>query len=184
MMSFSLYRVCYLHFCNLANPLIPLSQSSNSIAAFEEAKKVIKGLVDGSIDLDQGTLDAAKSTIVYAVAKNVSTASRAAAVSFTNQALKGLPQRYQIDLLEKYQTVTKDDVLAALRTHFLPLFESESSIAVVVTAPAKAESIGKSLETAGFEVTQRALDIDPSELEGSESEIDSDEESEESDGSR
>ena len=158
-------------------------QSSNSTAAFEEARKVIKGLVDGSIDLDQGTLDAAKSTIVYAVAKNVSTAGRAAVVSFTNQALKGLPQRYQIDLLEQYQAVTKDDVLAALRTHFLPLFESETSVAVVVTAPAKAESIGKSLEAEGFDVTQRALEVDPSEIEGSESESDSDE-SEESHDSR
>lgn len=145
---------------------------------------MIKGLVDGNIELDQGTLDAAKSTIVYSVAKNVSTAGRAAVVSFTNQALKGVPQRYQIDLLEKYQAVTKDDVIAALRTHFMPLFESESSIAVVVTAPAKAESIGKSLETEGFEVTQRALEIDPSELEGSESELDSDEESEESESGR
>lgn len=183
-MSFSLYRVCRSRSYYVARHLMYAFQSSNSIAAFEEAKKVIKGLVDGSIDLDQGTLDAAKSTIVYAVAKNVSTAGRAAVVSFTNQALKGLPQRYQIDLLEKYQTVTKDDVLAALRTHFLPLFESETSIAVVVTAPAKAESIGKSLEAEGFEVTQRALEIDPSELEGSESEFDSDEESERSEGGR
>lgn len=162
LMSFSLYR------------------SSNSIAAFEEAKKVMKGLVDGSIELDLGTLDAAKSSIVYAVAKQVSTAGRAAVVSFTNQALKGLPQRYQIDLLEKYQAVSKEDVLAALRTHFLPLFESSTSVAVVVTAPAKSEEIAKSLTAEGFEVTQRALEIDPSELEegseeGSESGSESDE---------
>jgi Zn-dependent M16 (insulinase) family peptidase len=101
-------------------------------------------------------------------------------VSFTNQALKGLPQRYQIDLLEKYQAVTKDDVLAALRTYFLPLFESETSVAVVVTAPAKAESIGTSLKAEGFEVTQRAMEVDPSELEGSESESESRDGSEES----
>lgn len=147
LMSFSLYR------------------SSNSVAAYEEAKKVIKGLVDGTIDLDQGTLDAAKSTIVYSVAKNVSTAGRAAVVSFTNQALKGLPQRYQIDLLEKYQEVTKQDVLDAFRTHFLPLFDASSSVAVVVTAPAKADAISTSLRSEGFEVTQRALEIDPSEME-------------------
>ena len=106
-------------------------------------------------------------------------------ISFTNQALKGLPQRYQIDLLEKYQAVTKDEVLAALRTHFLPLFEAESSVAVVVTAPGKAESIGESLKSEGFAVEQRALEIDPAELEESGSEDGSGSESgSESDGSR
>lgn len=88
-----------------------------------------------------------------------------AVVSFTNQALKGLPQRYQIDLLEKYQEVTKQDVLDAFRTHFLPLFDASSSVAVVVTAPAKADAISTSLRSEGFEVTQRALEIDPSEME-------------------
>ena len=74
-------------------------------------------------------------------------------------------------------------MLVALRDHFLPLFESSSSVAVIVTAPSKAESIAKSLQAEGFEVTQRVLEIDPSELEeGSEEGEDSD--SEGSDGSR
>ncbi|TFK41069.1 Metalloenzyme, LuxS/M16 peptidase-like protein [Crucibulum laeve] len=149
LLSFSLYR------------------SSNSISAFEEASKVIKGLVDGTIELDDNTMDSAKSSIVYGVTKNVATAGRAAMVSFTNQALKGVPRTHQIDLLEKYQAVTKDDVVAALRTHFLPLFDPASSVAVVVTAPSKAEKIGDSLSKAGFEVSQRELEVDPSELEES-----------------
>ncbi|KAJ2928846.1 hypothetical protein H1R20_g8241, partial [Candolleomyces eurysporus] len=162
-----------------------LFRSSNSVAAFEEAKKVIKGLVDGSIELDVHTLDAAKSTIVYGVAKGVSTAGRAAIASFANQALKGLPQRYQVDLLEKYQAVTKEDVLAALRDYFLPLFDPASSIAVVVTAPSKVEAISKSLLAEGFDVTQKALEVDPSELEEGSEEGESDSEDEsESDASR
>lgn len=134
------------------------------------------------------------------MAKNVSTAGRAvsgipcsnltmslileqAMVSFTNQALKGVPRTHQVDLLEKYQSVTKEDVLAALRTHFLPLFDPSQSIAVVVTAPSKAQEISQELTSEGFNVSKRELADDPSELEegsedsgshsGSESESDS-----------
>jgi Zn-dependent M16 (insulinase) family peptidase len=81
-------------------------------------------------------------------------------VSFANQTLKNLPRTYEIDLLEKYQAVTKDDVLTAIKTYFLPLFDSSSSVAVVVTAPAKAEEIGTGLEAIGFEVTQRVMETD------------------------
>ncbi|EDR15625.1 uncharacterized protein LACBIDRAFT_300739 [Laccaria bicolor S238N-H82] len=150
LLSFSLYR------------------SSNSMSAFQEARNVIKGLVDGSIELDVTTLDAAKSSIVYGVTKNVSTAGRAAMVSFTNQALKGVPQTHQVDLLEKYQAVTKEDVLTSLKEHFLPLFDSSSSVVVVVTAPSKSEEIGEGLKEAGFEVTQRVMEVDPEELEDGE----------------
>ncbi|KAF9473122.1 hypothetical protein BDN70DRAFT_886165 [Pholiota conissans] len=150
-----------------------LYRSSNSIKAYEEAAKVIEGLVDGSIEFDETILDAAKSTIVYGVAKNVSTAGRAAIVSFTNQAMKGVARTHQIDLLEKYQVVTKEHVLAALQKHFLPLFHPESSVAVVVTAPAKSEEIGDWLKTSGFHVTQKVMEIDASEMNMDEDETDS-----------
>jgi hypothetical protein len=81
-------------------------------------------------------------------------------VSFTNQALKNVPKTHQIDLLEKYQAVTKDDVLSVIKTHFLPLFDPSSSVAVVVTAPAKADEIGAGLNAKGFEVTQRVMETD------------------------
>ncbi|KAG5654101.1 hypothetical protein H0H81_007515 [Sphagnurus paluster] len=179
LLSFSLYR------------------SSNSLSAFHEAAKVLKGLVDRSvcpsptcprsydlatfqIALDETTLDAAKSSIVYAVTQNVSTAGRAALVSLTNQAFKGVSKTHQVDLLEKYQAVTKEDVLAALEKHFLPLFQSSSSVVVAVTAPSKAEEITKGLQAVGFDVEQKSLEVDPTELEeGSESESDSEEDEDE-----
>lgn len=81
-------------------------------------------------------------------------------MSFTNQALKNVPKTHQIDLLEKYQAVTKVDVLSVIKTHFLPLFDSSSSVAVVVTAPAKADEIGAGLKAKGFEVTQRVMETE------------------------
>ncbi|KAJ7293661.1 Metalloenzyme, LuxS/M16 peptidase-like protein [Mycena rebaudengoi] len=174
LLSFSLYR------------------SSNSMGAFKEAATVMKGLVDESISLETTTLDAAKSSVVYGVAQNVSTAGRAAIVSFTNQALRGVPQTHQVDLLEKYQVVTKEDVLTVLKKYFLPLFDASSSVAIVVTAPSKVDEIAEGLTGTGFEVTKRTLEIDPEELaahhnhehdcdsceSGSDSESDSDSEDE------
>ncbi len=105
-----------------------------------------------------------------------------AIVSFTNQALKGVQQNYQVDLLEKFQAVTKEDVISVFRSHFLPLFDSKSSVAVVVTAPSKADAIDAGLKGYGFEVERRSLEIDPSEAEGSDG-SDSDSGSSESDAS-
>ncbi|CCM05163.1 uncharacterized protein FIBRA_07372 [Fibroporia radiculosa] len=140
-----------------------LYRSSNYMKAFEQAKSVIEGLVDGSINLEDTTLDAAKSSIVFGVTKGVSTPGRAALSSFMNQALKGVSQNHSISLLEKFRIVTKADVLAALRTHFLPLFDPSSSVAVVVTAPSTADEIGLGLGAAGFEVEQRQLEVDADE---------------------
>ncbi|THV04852.1 hypothetical protein K435DRAFT_774162 [Dendrothele bispora CBS 962.96] len=147
LLSFSLYR------------------SSNSISAFKEAATVMKGLADGSIVLDDTTLEAAKSGIVYMVTKSVSTAGRAAQASFNNQALKGVPQNYQVDLLEKFQAVTKDEVLDIIRKYFLNLFDSNSSVALVVTAPSKADGIVRDLTDHGYSVERKTLEVDPSEME-------------------
>ena len=83
--------------------------------------------------------------------------------SFTNQALKGVSGTHQIDLLEKYETITKTDILAVLRKHFLPLFDSATSVAVVVTAPGNAKDIGEGLEAVGFDVSQREMHVEPDE---------------------
>ncbi|CAL1695478.1 unnamed protein product [Somion occarium] len=160
LLSFSLYR------------------SSNSLEAFNQARSVLQGLVDGTIELDDTTLDAAKSSIVFGVAKGASSPGRAGLLSFINQALKGVPQNFNVELLERFQAVTKEDVLTSLKQHFLPLFDPSSSVAVVVTAPAKAAEINEGLTKAGFDVEQRTLDVgvDDSEYESaSGSECDSDE---------
>jgi Zn-dependent M16 (insulinase) family peptidase len=91
--------------------------------------------------------------------------------AFTNQALKGCPKDWSAQLLEKFQTVSKADVLAALEKYFLPLFDASTSVAHVVTAPGKADSIAEALTAIGFDVEKRTLEVDPDEMEedGSES---------------
>jgi hypothetical protein len=100
--------------------------------------------------------------------------------SFTNQALKGVPQSQSIDLLEKFSEVSKDDVLRVLRQYFLPLFDASTSVVVSVTAPGKADEISKGLEHAGFVVERRTLDVGPEEASDLEDESESGSESDHS----
>jgi Zn-dependent M16 (insulinase) family peptidase len=89
-------------------------------------------------------------------------------MSFINQGLKGVSQNYNIDLLERYQAVTKEDVLAVLKKYFVPLFDPRSSVAVVVTAPAKVDGIAEALAADGFQVEKRTLELGDDEMDGSE----------------
>ena len=109
--------------------------------------------------MDDITLDAAKSSIVFDVAQNVSTPGSAATTSFVNQRLKGLPPNYNVELLEKYQAVTKEDVMRCLKDYILKPFQPESSIALVVTAPGKSDEISEKLGEKGFSVERRAIEV-------------------------
>jgi len=145
-----------------------LYRSSNSLEAFKQGAVVVRRLVDGSIPLEDTALDAAKSSIVFDVTMGVSTPGRAAATSFTNQALKGVSQNQKIDLLEKFREVSKDDVLRVLRQYFLPLFDASTSVVVSVTSPGKAQEISEGLKDAGFVVERRTLEVNGDENEGDE----------------
>jgi len=77
--------------------------------------------------------------------------------SFINQTLKGVSRTHQIDLLEKYRTIKKEDILAAFQKYFMPLFDPASSVAVVVTPSGKVQSVVDELTGLGFHVTQKEL---------------------------
>lgn len=80
--------------------------------------------------------------------------------SFTNQALKGLCQGHNLQLLEQYQAVTKEDVLASLKKYILPIFSPSTSTVVVVTAPSRVDQITEGLTGYGFDVEKRTLEVE------------------------
>lgn len=79
--------------------------------------------------------------------------------SFVNQGLKGLSSRHNVELLEKYQAVKKEDVMRCLKDYILKLFRPESSIALVVTAPGKSGEISEKLGEKGFKVEERTIEV-------------------------
>jgi len=76
-------------------------------------------------------------------------------------ALKGVSRSHEIDMLGKYQTIKKEDIIAAFQKYIMPLFDPASSVAIVVTATGKVESIVDGLTSLGFDVTQKELHTDP-----------------------
>lgn len=96
--------------------------------------------------------------------------------SFINQALKGVNQNHNRELLEKYQAVTKDEVLAALKKYCLRVFNPATSVAVIVTAPGKVDSTMAGFQNLGFVPERRELEVSPEEMEGLSDEEMSDEE--------
>ena len=87
-----------------------------------------------------------------------------ATVSFIDQALKDCPKTYRMDLLAKFQAVTKENVLQAFQQYIVPLFDPSCSVAVVVTAPSKVDETFDGLTKVGFTVERRTLDLDVGEL--------------------
>jgi hypothetical protein len=81
-------------------------------------------------------------------------------VSFVDQALKGISQRYNVEILEKCQTITQGDVVTILQKYFIPLFDPPSSVAFVVTEPYKADEICEALSSIGFNVSKRTLEME------------------------
>jgi hypothetical protein len=64
-------------------------------------------------------------------------------MSFMNQALKGVPQDHYRHLLGACQRVTADDILSVMQKYLLPIFHSDTSVAVVVSAPGKVDEISE-----------------------------------------
>ncbi len=63
-------------------------------------------------------------------------------------------------MLGKYQRIKKEDIIAAFRKYFMPVFDPASSVAVVVTATGEVESVVGGLTSLGFDVTQKELHTD------------------------
>ena len=98
-------------------------------------------------------IEAAKSELAFFTANQQATLSLAAETSFVNQALRGVPQSYQRDLLSRAGQLSKDEVESAVKKWLMPIFDPKSSIAAVATSKGKLESIQKTLNDMEFDVT-------------------------------
>ncbi|CUA75460.1 putative protein C3H1,02c [Schizosaccharomyces pombe 972h-] [Rhizoctonia solani] len=146
-----------------------LYRAPDSYKGFQAGAKAIQGLVNGTIELNQITLDAAKSSLVFALTQEVESPGKAALDSFVNQVFKKVSQDNGRELLDRIQAVDLEDVRRVLKTQVLPLFDPETSIAVVASSASKASDIVEGLKSSGFEVELRTLDSS-----GDEDEDDSD----------
>ncbi|KAJ1311433.1 hypothetical protein OPQ81_009922 [Rhizoctonia solani] len=136
-----------------------LYRAPDSYKGFQAGAKAVQGLVDGTIDLDETALDAAKSSLVFSLTRRVASPGKAALDSFVNQVLKKVPQDHGRELLDRIQAVDLEGVRRALKTQVLPLFDPKTSIAVVASSASKSAEIAEGLKSSGFDVELRTLDL-------------------------
>ncbi|CAE6470602.1 unnamed protein product [Rhizoctonia solani] len=136
-----------------------LYRAPDSYKGFQAGAKAVRGLVDGTIELDETALDAAKSSLVFSLTRRVASPGKAALDSFVNQVLKKVPQDHGRELLDRIQAVDLEGVRGMLKTHVLPLFDPKTSIAVVASSASKSSEIAEGLKSSGFDVEIRTLDF-------------------------
>lgn len=163
-----------------------LYRSPDSAKAFLEARKVIQALCgqtsggDLKLEVDETTLESAKSSLHFNIAEAEGTVAGAAQESFFDQVLKDAPKHRGKILLEAVQKVTLEDVKTSLKEYILPLFEPESSVVAVVAPVGKVEEMEKQLNQVGYQMERVEIDLgkDDESESGSEEESGSESESE------
>ena len=78
-----------------------LYRSPDSAKAFLEARKVIKALADGEMELDETVVESAKSSLHFSVADSESTVGAAGGESFIDSVLKGTGKNRGRELLKE-----------------------------------------------------------------------------------
>ncbi len=159
-----------------------LYRSPDSAKAFAEARKVIQALANGEMQLDETTVESAKSSLHFSVADSEGTVSAAAGESFIDAVMKrtgknrgrrllqetSVSDRSQqscpqldIDtaLFSQPQAVTLEQIREALKKYILPIFDPATSVAAIASAPSRAKEIAEQLTAIGYEVEQKELDL-------------------------
>ncbi|WFD34838.1 hypothetical protein MCUN1_001682 [Malassezia cuniculi] len=132
-----------------------LYRSPDSGKAYEAAREVIRGLAgrnDPGLQIDQTTLDSAKSSLHFSIADAEGTMGAAALESFLDTVVKRVGKGRGRRLLEQASDVTIEDVYRCLNTYVLPIFDANTSVAAVATAPSNLAAIEERLSKAGYEL--------------------------------
>jgi len=114
-------------------------RSPDAYKAWEASKKVISDHIDGAVEFDKHALEGALSGIVLSFANDEYTTSAAATVSFINQVVHNQSKDYNMQLLNKVKEVSVDDLKSSIKEFLLPIFQYDTSINVIATAPMKTE---------------------------------------------
>lgn len=158
-------------------------RSPDAYKAFAASKKVIQDFASGAQPIDDIALEGAISSIIVGFADEQPTMNSAAAVSFINQVIKGIPRDWGMQFMKKARTVTKDDVKRIMSRIVLPLFEPGQTDLFVTCAPIMADKLSEAFGKQGFKPEVKPLSefSDDYGLEAGEDEDDDDDDDEDMD---
>lgn len=149
-----------------------LYRSPDSSKAFAAAADVIRQLVSGEMVIGEDVLDSAKSSLCFGVADSEGTVSLAAGEAFSDSILRGTGKGRGRHLINEAKKVTVEQVKACLAKYIQPIFNPSTSICAIACSPGRLDEMKAALETIGYEMERREIDLGD----------DEDDESDEDDG--
>ena len=125
-----------------------LFKCTDVAGAFEAAAQIIVDYASGASKISQVGLENSKSSLAYGIISGTSTKLSAAMNAWVNN-YDGKQVDYDQWLLSKIALVEEQDVMHALITYLVPIFDPKSNLAIT-TPTNKAEDIGKYFEQRGW----------------------------------
>lgn len=144
---------------DIANGLLKYSiyRSPDAYNAFTASEKIVRGIADGTVALDDLAMEGAISSIVVSFADEQPTMSHAANVGFVNQVIKGIPKDWGVGFLKKVRGVSKEEIKKVLQEIVLPVFSPSRTNLLVTCATIMEEKMMKGFQDAGFNPESRTL---------------------------
>lgn len=118
---------------------IDVYRSPDAYKAFDAARTVIEGHINGTIAFDPLMLEGAVSGIVVQFASEQGSLASAAIASFVRQVMRELPEDYMQIMLRKVRDINVDDIKSALKGVIFDIFRPEKSDVLVTCAPGLTE---------------------------------------------
>ncbi len=137
-----------------------LAESGDVVKAYAEAKRIVQEYLEGKLEFNHVTLEAARSSVIYRIISLEETKSMAASMQFI-YTLQGVSERYhQKELLDKIAKVTKEDVRNVLAKYISRLFEAKQSNAILCTSSAKVKDTAEQFK----QVSNRDVSVQQGDL--------------------
>lgn len=127
-------------------------RSPDCSKAFKQVQSIMEDMAAGKLPFDEGDFLAAKAGVLFSIIEKEDTVSSASLQTFVNQNIKHTTKDGTKRLLERVQNVTIADLQHVLKTRVGRLFEPETSIIAVTSAPAKAAEIVEAFGALNFKL--------------------------------
>ena len=127
-----------LYFC--------LSKCTNMIGAYKEGKSLLLEYAEGKVEFEQVKLEAAISSIVFAIIQNEEGVFDAAEQAFIN-SYRNLPANYQRQQLQQVTSVSGEDLRRVAAKYVPKLFDPSTSRCVVCCNSSKVDEIRQGMVT-------------------------------------
>lgn len=135
-------------------------RGSDPKQAFKVAKEIIQGFADGSVEVDALSIDNSISAIINAQTSGEENSSSAANRKILDNLFKRRGPNYVKSFLEKLNKLNKDDIIYALNTYFLPLFDAKSSVVITSIPSEKADEFKTFFSELGYNVNLEEVTFD------------------------